>query len=244
MSVSLTLGQGLTIGKGVTIGAGTGSGGAGNAVVKLDIGGISGSTVPDISGNGYDGTLYNTYNTGTDSHGAYVQITGNHNIGSGYIDISGYNLSTPFTIRMIIELDSVQNYWISLWGNESYSAGKGYLAYINGGGTNLVAGPMGGFAYVNPVGITTISQWDFVIDGSNSTIYKNGTQLATASYSGAPNGGDSTNGLYVGARHKNNGTQSADLCQMKIYAFTVFDSAKSGSNIATDFATNQGIFNI
>jgi hypothetical protein len=240
----IQLGAGVSVNSGVTLGStGGGGGGGGSAVVKLDISGISGTNVPDLSGNSHDGTLYYTYNTGTDGHGSYVHLTGNHLVGSGYIGISSYNLTTPFTIRMIIALDNSQTYWASLWGNESYLSNKGYIAYLNSA-TNLIAGPMGGFTTVNPTGITSISQWDFVIDGSSSKIYKNGSQVSSNTYSGKPTGGNSTNGLYVGSRHANNGTGSTDLCQMKVYSFEVFDSALSGSTISTDFATNQSIFNI
>jgi len=245
MVAPLTLGKGLIIGKGITFGAGTGGGGGGGASpLKLDIGSISGTNVPDISGNNHDGTLVGTFTTGSDSHGSYVHLTGNHTSG-GYIDISGYNLSTAFTIRMIMSVDSGIGYWASLWGNEAYSLNKGYLAYL-GGATSLSAGPIGDTGFYTISGITSVSQWDFVVDGSSVKVYKNGTQVGTThTYTSAPSGGDATNDLYIGSRHQNGGGVGPyDLCQMKLYAFNVFGSAMSGSTIATDYGTNQGIFGI
>ena len=245
----LTLGQGLTIGKGITFGAGSGGGGGGGggaSPIKLDIGSISGTNVPDISGNGHDGTLVGTFTTGSDSHGSYVHLTGNHTSG-GYIDISGYNLSTAFTIRMIMSIDSGISYWASIWGNEAYSSNKGYLAYL-GGATALSVGPAGDYGYysIGSINTSLVAQWDFVIDGSSVKVYRNGTQVGTThSYTGAPSGGNATNDLYIGSRHQNGGGVGPyDLCQMKLYAFNVFGSAMSGSTIATDYGTNQGIFGI
>jgi hypothetical protein len=242
----ITINGGMTLESGITISLGSagGGGGAGASPLKLDIGSISGTNVPDISGNGHDGALVGTFTTGSDSHGAYVHLTGNHTSG-GYIDIDGYNLSTAFTIRMIMSVDSGIGYWASLWGNESYGANKGYLAYL-GGATTLSVGPLGSPGFYTVSGVTSVAQWDFVVDGSSVTVYKNGTQVGTThAYTGAPTGGDATNSLYIGSRHQNNGNAGPfDLCQMKLYAFNVFGSALSGSTIATDYSTNQSTFGI
>jgi hypothetical protein len=243
---NIRFGSGITIGSGITAGTIGGGGGGGGIGVKLDIGGITSSSVPDISGNAYDGALVGTYSTGSDSHGAYLHLTGNHTTG-GYIDIDGYNLSTPFTVRMIMSIDGGISYWASLWGNETYSANKGYLAYL-GGATSLSVGPVGGLGFYSIGSINTalVAQWDFVVDGSSVIVYKNGTQVGTPhTYTGAPSGGNATNSLYVGSRHQNNGNAGPyDLCQMKLYAFTVFEEARSSGTIATDFSTNQSTFNL
>jgi len=245
--------HGINIGPGIGIGAGTSSGGGGGgggglgaSPLKLDIGSISGTNVPDISGNNHNGTLVGTYTTGSDSHGAYVHLTGNHTTG-GYIDISGYNLTTAFTIRMIMSIDSGISYWASLWGNEAFVSNQGYLAYL-GGATSLAVGPAGDYGYysIGSIDTSLVAQWDFVIDGSSVTVYRNGTQVGTThTYTSAPSGGDATNDLYIGSRHQNGGqTGPYDLCQLKLYAFNVFGSALSGATIATDYATNQSVFGI
>lgn len=220
----------------------SGGGGAGGGSVVLNISGISGTTVPDTSGSGYNGTLVGTHSTGSDSHGAYVYLNNN-----GYINISGYNLSRPFTVRMIQAIDSSQQFWSSMWGNESWFGGQGYVAYLTSL-TNLTVatGGQGSSKMINLTGktLTNIAQWDFVIDGTNASVYYNGAMIGSATAFADPTGGDATNGLYIGSRHTNAGTGSSDELNTKVYAVNVFDTALSGATIASDFASNQTTFSI
>lgn len=244
--VGITIEGGITIGGSITIGATGGAEGntpsAGGGAIALNISGISGSNVPDTSGNNNNGTLAGTYSTGSDSHGAYVYVNN-----GGYIDISGYNLSRPFTIRMIQSIDSSQSYWSTMWGNESWGSGQGYLAYL-GGPTSLTlaTGGQGSSENVSLAGktLSNIAQWDFVIDGSNASVYYNGSMIGSSTPFADPTNGDGTNDLYFGSRHNNNGSGATDSLNTKIYAINVFDSALSSSTIASDFSSNQTTFNI
>lgn len=226
----------------ITVNASSGGSGPGasGGAISLNIASISGSTIPDTSGGHNDGTIVGTFTTGSDSHGSYVHLSS-----GGYIDFSGYNLTAPFTVRLITSLDSSQRYWVTLWGNENYGAGEGYFAYQQSS-TRLRAGPVNDPVYINNVsGITNVAQWDFVVDGSyNVLIYQNGSQIGSTYSSNGPSGGNATNDLYIGSRHNNNGSGSTDTCNMTVYKVNVYTSALSGSTIASDFTTNQSAFSI
>ena len=241
-SAGIRIEGGITVGGGIYIGGtGGGGGGGGFSALTLNIAGISGTSVPDTSGNGNNGTLVGTYSTNTDSHGAYVYLNG------GYIDIAGYNIpSAPFTIRLITAIDASQTYWASLWGNEAFTSNKGYLAYL-GTNTSMSVGPIGGLGAFSVGLITAATQWDFVVDSTTVSVYQNGTQVGSSSTytAGAPSSGPGTTDLYIGSRHTNSGgTGPYDPCKMKLYSAKVFSSALSGSTIAADYNTNKTIYSI
>ena len=249
MSVNLTLGQGLTIGSGITFGSGTGGGGGGYSTVNViyTFGSVSGSTVSDTSGNGKNGTIVGSASTSTDSHGAYIYL---HN--GAYIDITGVNLDNSFTISMVASIDSSQTYWASLWANETWSSGQGFVSYLSAV-NNLdvtVGGHTGGNQNIS-VGSYTLSdiaQWDFVYDVStfSLTVYRNGSVIQSSVSFSPPAGGVSMNDFYIGARHTNSGGASGptDWINMKLYKFNLYNSALNSSQISSAFASNDSQFSI
>jgi hypothetical protein len=232
----ITIESGITIGGGITIGSGTsgGTGGSSSAFTLTNFATtLSGTT---ITGTGASASINGTFTHGNDSHGHYVRI-----YSGGYITVTGYNISSsPFTIRMIASLEPA-GYWATLWGNENWNAGTGWLAYM-GSAYNLTVST-GGQSSSQSYSISsysTTSQYDFVFDGTTVTVYKNGTSLGTKSFSDPSS--PASNDLYIGSRHVNNGTGNTDTCGLHLYLFEKFNSALSSSTISSDYTTNQSIY--
>jgi hypothetical protein len=214
---------------------------AGGGAVALNISGISEYngilTVPDSSGNNNIGILIGTCITGSDSQGSYVYLNG------GYIRIANYNVTTSFTVRILMAIDRSQTYRATLWGNESYGAAEGYYAYL-GSATALSVGSVTEPVHYTIGGTTLLAQWDFVVTNSSIAVYKNGSSIGAAQSFTNKSKGDATNDLYIGSRHTNSGTGSTDTCKMKVYAVNIFTSALSGYTISSDYISNQSKFDI
>jgi hypothetical protein len=125
------------------------------------------------------------------------------------------------------------SFWATLWGNESWSASKGYIAYFGSTGTLNLGSPTG-LASISVSGINTIHIWDFVVNGTSYILYRDGVSYSTGTFT-APSGGLSTTGLYFGARHANTGTSFTDACPGTYYSMRVYNRALSSSEINTNF---------
>ena len=134
------------------------------------------------------------------------------------------------------------SYWATVWGNEGWFAGKGYLAYL-GSSTNLAVGSPTATASYSISGITNINIWDYVVSGTSLTIYKNGTSVYTGTFS-APSGGISTTGLYFGARHMNDGNSFSDTCPGTYYSMRVYNRALSSTEITTNFGVLRNTYGL
>jgi hypothetical protein len=191
-----------------------------------------GTTWTDTSGNNNNGTLEgnNSHLSYTSNDGGGISISGSET--GTYISTS-YNIaSNTFTISIVASLNPT-TYWSSLWGNDSYSAGKGYFAYFISSG-DLQVGSVSGTATYSVTGWTNINVWDFVISGTNVTVYQNGTSLGTKTFT-APSGGYATTGLYFASRHANNGSGPTDNCVGTYYAMRVYNVALNSTQILNNY---------
>ena len=192
------------------------------------------STWGDMSGNGNHATVTGTTSYQSGNSGGIITN------GSSYIN-TAYNLGSNYTISMACSLNP-SSFWATLWGNESYFAGRGYLAYFSSS-TYLNVGSPTGTAGYSISGINTINIWDFTVSGTTLTIYKNGTSVFTGTIT-APSGGLSTTGLYFGARHTNSGTSFTDACPGTYYSMRVYNRALSNTEISTNFSVLRGIYGL
>lgn len=191
-----------------------------------------GTTWTDTSGNNNNGTLAgsNSYLSYTSNDGGGISISGSE---SGTYISTGYNIaSNTFTISMVASLNPT-TFWSTMWGNDSWSAGKGYLAYFLST-TSLNVGSPSGTANFTVSNITNINVWDFVISGTSVTVYQNGTSLGTKTFTG-PSGGYATTGLYFASRHANNGVGPTDNCVGTYYAMRVYNSALNSTQILNNY---------
>lgn len=194
----------------------------------------SGSTWADASGNGNNATLNGSPTYTSVNGGGYTTSS------TSYISIP-YNLPNTFTVSVACALNPT-TFWATLWGNESWSATKGFIAYLSSSST-LNFGSPSGLATISVSGINTVHIWDFVVNGTSYTLYRDGVSVSTGTFT-APSGGLSTTGLYFGARHGNAGTSFTDACPGTYYSMRVYNRALNADEIQTNFSvlrSNYGL---
>ena len=186
----------------------------------------SGTSWTDISGNGNNATLVGSPTYTSMNGGGYTTAA------SSYIS-TPYNLPSSFTISVAAKFLPT-SFWATIWGNESWNAQKGYIAYfINANGIEL--GTPNGIAPVPVNDYNTVHIWDFVVSGTTYIVYKDGVSLGSGTFT-VPSGGVSTNGLYFGARHTNAGTGAQDYGPGTFYSMRVYNRALSLDEIKTNFS--------
>lgn len=194
----------------------------------------SGTSWPDISGNGNNATLVGGPSYTSTNGGGY------NTAASKYIS-TPYNLPSTFTISIAAKF-SPATYWATIWGNESWTAQRGYIAYfINANGIEI--GTPNGISPVPVDDYNTVHIWDFVVSGTTYIVYKDGVRIGSGTFT-APAGGVSTNGLYFGARHSNGGTGAQDFGPGTFYSMRVYNRALSFDEIKTNFSvlrTSHGL---
>jgi hypothetical protein len=194
----------------------------------------SGTTWTDASGFGNNATLNGSPTYTSANGGGYTTSS------SSYISIP-YNLPNTFTVSVACALNP-SSFWATLWGNESWSASKGYIAYLSST-TSMNFGSPTGLANISVSGINTVHIWDFVVNGTSYTLYRDGVSIGTGTFS-APSGGLSTTGLYFGARHGNAGTSYTDACPGTYYSMRVYNRALSGDEIQTNFSVLRSFYGL
>ncbi len=195
-------------------------------MINLNSAPSSGSTWIDVSGNGNNATLVGSP-TYTSTNGGGITTAA-----SSYISTS-YNLPSTFTISIAASFNPI-NYWATIWGNESWTAQRGYIAYfINANGIEI--GTPNGISPVPLDDYNTVHIWDFVVSGTTYIVYKDGVSIGSGTFT-APAGGLSTNGLYFGARHTNGGTGAQDFGPGTYHSMRVYNRALSLDEIKTNFS--------
>jgi hypothetical protein len=194
----------------------------------------SGTTWTDASGNGNNATLNGSPTYTSSNGGGYTTSS------TSYFSIP-YNLPNTFTISVACSLNP-SKFWATLWGNESWNAGKGYIAYLLSNST-MNLGSSTGFASISVTGINTVHIWDFVVNGTSYTVYRDGVSEGTGTFT-APSGGLSTTGLYFGARHGNDGSSYTDALPGTYYSMRVYNRALSADEINTNFSVLRGNYGL
>ena len=193
------------------------------------------TTWTDASGNGNNATLNGSPTYTSANGGGYTTSST-----SSYISIP-YNLPNTFTVSIAASFNP-STFWATLWGNESYNQSKGYFAYLGSSGIMNFGSPSG-VASISVTGINTVHIWDFVVNGTTYTLYKDGVSVGTGTFT-APSGGVSTTGLYFGARHTNAGTSYTDACPGTYYSMRVYNRALSADEINTNFSFLRGNYGL
>jgi hypothetical protein len=194
----------------------------------------SGTTWTDASGNGNNATLNGSPTYTSSNGGGYTTSS------TSYFSIP-YNLPNTFTISVACSLNP-SKFWATLWGNESWNAGKGYIAYLLSNST-MNLGSSTGVASISVTGINTVHIWDFVVNGTSYTVYRDGVSVGTGTFT-APSGGLSTTGLYFGARHGNDGSSYTDALPGTYFSMRVYNRALSADEINTNFTVLRGNYGL
>jgi hypothetical protein len=203
-------------------------------VMNLATAPSSGSTWTDMSGNGNNATLVSSPSY-TASNGGGITTAS-----SAYIS-TGYNLPNTFTISMAASFNPT-NYWATIWGNESWTAQKGYIAYFKNA-NNIDIGSPSGEVTVPINDYNTVHIWDFTVNGTDFILYKDGVIFGTGTFT-SPVSGVSSNGLYFGARHTNGGTGAQDFGPGTYYSMRVYNRRLSADEIKTNFSFLRSSFGL
>lgn len=198
----------------------------------------SGTTWTDASGNGYNATLQGS-SSYVSNNGGGVKLNNADYTGTDYISVP-YNISTNTVTVEIVASFNPTSHWATIWGNESYNAGSGYMAYmpsatvINYGRPNVPAAE-------TITASNDIRQWVFVIDGTQHSLYLNSTQVGTTDTVAAQTQ-FVTSEFYFGARHTNGGSGPTDkmnntnsALQPVFYQMRLYNKALSGAEITTNY---------
>ena len=198
----------------------------------------SGTTWTDETGNGYNATLAGTP-TYVSNNGGGIKLNNANSVGTDYISVP-YNIASSTVTVEIVASFNPTSFWGTIWGNESYTAGRGYLAWMTSA-TSINYGKSTAPTTETITASNSIRHWTFVINGTQHSLYLNGVQVGTT---------DTlsiqtlfvTSELYFGARHTNGGTGPTDRMNSSItanqpvfYQMRVYNKALSVAEITQNF---------
>lgn len=194
---------------------------------------------------------------GTNANWSGATIVGSHTVwppgtpGSqtGVIISSGTYIDVPVTlnkdsctVEIVAELFPTQ-FWATMWGNDSWTAGQGYVAYFNGASTLNTGSPNGAASLnLNTIAIGDRAHWVFTFSGSTVVVYRNGTALTTQSFT-APTAVP-FNDMYIGARHNNDGVGPTDFCPGTYYYFKVSDTVLDSTAVTAKYDSIKGNYGL
>jgi hypothetical protein len=248
----MIIGPGITIGGGINVDIG--AGGSGNAIVtsglqfNLDVAPSSGTTWTDSSGNGRNATLQGSPSY-VSINGGGIRLNNEDLNGTDYISVP-YNIASNTVTVEVIASFNPTSFWGSIWGNEIFDTGGGYVAYMDGS-TNISYGIPYGETAVTITESNTVRQWIFVINGTQASLFLNGSQIGTTDTIGNQTL-FATNDFYFGARHDNGGigfggdtmNNSDSALYPVFYQMRVYNKALSGAEITQNYNAVKSIYGI
>ena len=247
----MIIGPGITIGPGIYVDA---NAPAAPSIVTLGLqfnlatAPSTGSTWTDSSGNGRDATLVGSPSY-VSNNGGGIRLNNVDINGTDYISVP-YNIASSTVTVEVVASFNPTSFWATIWGNEIYNDSKGYLAYLNSS-TEI------GYGIPNseiPVTITqsdAIRHWIFVINGTQVSIFLNGSQVGTTD---TINNQTlfATGGFQFGSRFAaNDGTGFGDTMNNSdsalypvFYQMRVYNKALSGAEITQNYNAVKGTYGI
>jgi hypothetical protein len=198
----------------------------------------SGTTWTDTSGNGKNATIHGTTSY-VSNNGGGIKLLNSSFSGDAHISVP-YNISTNTATVEIVASFNPNSHWASIWGNEAYSFGRGYLAYM-ATSTSITYGKPNSPSTETITASNDIRHWTFVIDGTTQSLYLNATQIGTSDTVTAQTTFVTSEFLF-GARHTNTGTGATDKLNSSIsanqpvfYQMRVYNKALTGAEVTTNF---------
>ena len=221
-----------------------------NLAFNLEFAPSSGTTWTDTSGNGLNATLNGGTIAYVSNNGGGIILKNLTNSGNGndYISVP-YNISTNTVTIEIVASFNPTSYWATIWGNDSYSAGAGFYAYLSGA-TSLIWGKVPGSVSKTITASNSIRHWVFIINNTSASIYINGTILGTVD-TVTTQSSFATGNFYFGARHNNNGVGPTDRLNNSspanypvFYQMRVYSTAFSASDVSQNFNAIRGTYGL
>ena len=208
----------------------------------------TGSTWTDSSGNGRNATLVGSPSY-VSNNGGGIRLNNADTNGTDYISVP-YNIASNTVTVEVVASFNPDSFWGSIWSNEIFDTGGGYVAYVDGS-TNISYGIPYGETAVTITDSNAIRQWIFVINGTQASLFLNGSQIGTTGTI-VNQTLFATNDFYFGARHNNNGigfggdtmnnSNSADY--PVFYQMRVYNKALSGAEITQNYNAVKDTYGI
>ena len=207
----------------------------------------SGTTWTDSSGNSRNATLVG-YQSYVSNNGGGIRLNNADANGTDYISVP-YNIASNTVTVEVVASFNPTSFWGTIWGNEIYNTSGGYLAYMDNS-TNLYYGIPNNETTVTITDSNAIRHWIFVIDGTQASLFLNGSQIGTtATISNQTI--FATGDFYFGARHNNNGISFVDTINNSnsadypvFYQMRVYNRALSGAEITQNYNAVKGTYGI
>jgi hypothetical protein len=143
---------------------------------NLETAPISGTTWIDSSGNGRDATLVGSPSYVSNNSGG-IRLNNENNGGTDYISVP-YNIASNTVTVEVVASFNPTSFWGVIWGNEIYNDSGGYLAYLNSS-TEISYGIPNSETAVTITESNAIRHWIFVINGTQVSLFLNGSQIGT-----------------------------------------------------------------
>ena len=245
----MNLSGGLKISGGLSIVTETSAGVVSSGLVfNLQSAPSSGTTWTDASGNGYNGTLQGSASYSSANGGGIKLNNSTASGGTDYISVP-YNISSNTVTVEVVASFNPTSYWATIWGNEVYSSGRGYYAYMTTS-TGITYGKPNSSSTETITASNAIRQWIFVINGTTQSLYLNGSQVGASDTVTGQTLFASSEFLF-GARHTNAGTGTTDKMnnstvanQPVYYQMRVYNKALSTSEITQNYNAMKTTYGI
>jgi hypothetical protein len=207
----------------------------------------SGTTWTDSSGNSRNATLVGSPSY-VSNNGGGIRLNNADGSGTDYISVPYNIVSNTVTVEVVASFNPT-SFWGTIWGNEIYNTNGGYLAYMDNS-TNLYYGIPNNETTVTITDSNAIRHWIFVIDGTQASLFLNGSQIGTtATISNQTI--FATGDFYFGARHNNNGIGFVDTINNSnsadypvFYQMRVYNKALSGAEITQNYNAVKDTYGI
>ena len=207
----------------------------------------SGTTWTDSSGNGRNATLVGSPSY-VSINGGGIRLNNEDANGIDYISVP-YNIASNTVTVEVVASFNPTSFWGTIWGNEIYNDSGGYLAYVNSS-TEISYGIPNSETTETITASDAIRQWIFVINGTQSSLFLNGSQVGTTDTIGNQTL-FATGDFYFGARHLNDGTGSTDTINNSnsadypvFYQMRVYNKALSGAEITQNYNAVKDTYGI
>ena len=219
-------------------------------VFNLQIAPLSGTTWTDASGNGYNATLQGS-SSYTGSFGGGIKLNNDDNNGTDYISVP-YNISASTVTVEVVASFNPTSFWGVIWSNEFYNSDAGYFAYIDSSdsSTTLNYGKPTSESSKTITASNAVRQWVFILNGTQYSLYLNGSQVGTTDTMSIQTLFTSNN-FYFGARHTNEGTGFVDVLdnsnsslQPVFYQMRLYNRALSTAEVTQNFNAIKSTYNL
>jgi hypothetical protein len=208
----------------------------------------SGTTWTDSSGNSRNATLQGSPSY-VSNNGGGIRLNNEDGNGTDYISVPYNIVSNTVTVEVVASFNPT-SFWGTIWANEIYDTNGGYLAYVDGS-TNINYGIPNSETSVTITESNAIRHWIFVINGTQASVFLNGSQVGTTGTI-VNQTLFATNHFYFGVRHNNDGigfggdtlNNSNSANYPVFYQMRVYNKALSGAEITQNYNAIKGTYGI